>query len=237
MDFSGVLKDANALPLPSKDACARQGKFSDARAAFQKRHAAYQQEVTILGPMLRNLEVAGIRNGEKGHLLTFVSNPATWQKALSFDCFNYSFPRPSRVDPTGVYDELVGIESAFENLRELPKPPGQQTAVLMNFVPKCQIAKAAYKQVRTFLSFMDRPESIEFRTGKLGRLYALGAQILADRERLIAMLKEQAKNASTDRARIVAGYYVEYFSDEPSYADLRSLEMKFRKLQKQVNET
>ena len=236
MEFAAVLKQANALPLPDKDACARQIKFSDARASFQKRHAAYQQEVSILGPMVRNLESAGVRNGEKGHLLTFATDPATWKKALLFDCFQNRFPMSSRVDPTGVYDELVGIEYTYENLRELPRPPGRQTAVLMNFVPKCQTAKAAFEQVRTFLVFMERPEGKEFRIGKLGRLYALGAQILADRERLIAALKKEFREATSDRAKIVAGYYAEYFSDEPSYADLRSLEMAFRKLQKQVNE-
>ncbi len=236
MALDEVRSGENAMPLPDKDSCARHVKFSDVRADFQKRHQGYQNEAMILGPMLRNLEAAGIRNGERGHLLTFVSNPKTWEAALSFDCFRNRFPLPSRVDPTGVYDELVGIESTYENLRELPKPPGRKTAVLMNFVPKCQTAKAAFDQVRTFLAFMDRPEGKEFRAGKLGRLYALGAQILADRDKLVAMLKQQAKAGTADRAKIVAGYYAEYFSDEPSYADLRSLEMAFRKLQKQINE-
>jgi len=236
MEFAAVLKLKDALPLPSKDACARHVKFSDARAAFQKRHAAYQQEVSILGPMVRNLESAGVRNGEKGHLLTSCLDTNTWKKALDFDCFRYKFPLSSRVVPKGDYDELLGIEYTYENLRDLPKPPGRQTSVVMNFVPKCQTAKAAFGQVRTFLTFMDRPDGKEFRTGKLGRLYALGAQILADREQLIAFLKKQMTEAETDRAKIVAGYYAEFFSDEPSYADLRSLEMAFRKLQKQVNE-
>ncbi len=236
MEFAAVLKLKDALPLPEKGACARITKFSDAREAFKKRHDAYQQEVAVLGPMVRNLESAGVRNGEKGHLLTFCLGSVAWKKALDFDCFRYRFPLSSRVDPSGVYDELVGIEYTYENLRELPKPPGRQTTVMMNFVPKCQTAKAAFEQVRTFLAFMDRPEGKEFRAGKLGRLYALSAQILADREQLIALMKKQAKEAATDRAKIVAGYYAEYFSDEPSYADLRSLEMAFRKLQKQVNE-
>ena len=236
MDFLTVNKAASALPLPSKDDCAQRAKFSDMRVTFQKRHEAYQQEVAILGPMVRNLEAAGVRNDEKGHLLTFTVSPATWSKALSFDCFRNHFPLSSRVDPTGVYDELVGIEYTYENLRELPKPPERKTSVLMSFVPKCQTTKAAFEQVRTFLAFMDRPESKDFRTGKLGRLYTLGAQILSDRDKLIAMLKKWTKDATSERAKIVAGYYAEYFSAEPSYADLRSLEMQFRKLQRQITE-
>ena len=236
MDFDSINKARSKLPLPDQNECARLEKFSDARNAFQKRHEAYLREANILGPMVRNLEAAGIRNGERGHLLTFVSNPATWEKALSFDCFRSRFPLSSRVDPTGVYDELFGIEYTYENLRELPSPPGRKTAVLMNFVPKCQTVKAAFEQVRTFLVFMDRPESKDFRTGKLGRLYTLGAQILSDREKLVAMLKKRTKGGTSERAKIVAGYYAEYFSAEPSYADLRSLEMQFRKLQKQIHE-
>jgi hypothetical protein len=237
LEFAALLKMARALPLPDNDACSRYSEFfSDVRATFQQRHEAYQKEGAILSPMVRNLEAAGVRNGEKGRLLTLTVNPTTWKEALEFDCFRNSFPLSSRIDPVGVYDGLVGIEYTYENLRALPKPPGRQTTVMMNFVPKCQTAKAAFEQVRMFLAFMDRSENREFRAGKLGRLYALGAQILADREQLIASLKKSAKEAATDRAKIVSGYYAEYFSDEPSYADLRALEMAFRKLQKQVNE-
>lgn len=235
LDFASVLKQKDALPLPDKDSCARLAKFSAARATFQSRHAAYLREVSVLGPMVRNLESAGIHNGEKGRILTFATDAAMWRKALEFDCFSGKFPLASRVDPTSTYDKLVGIEYTYGNLRELPKPPGRQTAVLMNFVPMCQTAKAAFEQVHTFLLFMNRPEGNEFRTGKLGHLYALGAQILSDREKLIAELKEQSKKASSDRARILAGYYAAYFADEPSYAELTALATAFRNLQNAMN--
>jgi len=85
---------------------------------------------------------------------------------------------------------------------------------------------------------MDRPEGAAFRSGRLGALYALGAQILADREKLVSALKKRSEGVaagSSNRAKIVAGYYAEYFADEPSYADLRALEMAYRKLQTQMN--
>ena len=237
MDFASVLAGETAMPLPDKDACARQTKLSDARDALVRRHEGNLQVVRVLNPMIRNLESAGIRNEEKGRLLTFVTSSASWDAALAFDCFSARFPLPSRIDPTGVYDELVGIEYTYENLRELPKPPGRKTAVLMNFIPKCQTAKMAFEQVATFISFMDRPDNGQFKVGRLGRLYALAAQILADKAKLVSDLKKRSHGPSNawNRARIVAGYYAEYFADKPSYADLRALEMAFRSLQKQVN--
>lgn len=237
MDFQAVISCASSMPLPDRDACARQSRLSDARDALAQKHEENLQVVRVLNPMIRNLETAGIRNGERGRLLTFVTSPASWDAALAFDCFSARFPLPSRIDPTGVYDELVGIEYTYENLRELPKPPGRKTAVLMNFIPKCQTAKMAFEQVSTFIAFMDRSDNGQFKVGRLGRLYALAAQILADKAKLVSDLKKRSQGPANawNRARIVAGYYAEYFADKPSYADLRALEMAFRSLQKQVN--
>ena len=237
MDFEGVRGMENSLPVPGNDDCALHRTLSDVREALIGMHANYQHVVSILAPMVRNLDSIGIRNNEKGHVLAFVMDEATWRKALSFDCFEARFPLPSRIDPTSVYDELIGIEYTYENLRELPKPLGRKNAVLMNFVPKCQSARAAFDQVKMFQKMMERPESVAFRVGKLGALYALAAQILADRDGIAAVLKKMSgtkHGEDRDRGKIVAGYYSEYFSDEPSYADLRALEMSFKKLQKKV---
>lgn len=238
MDFEGVRAIEGGLPVPGSEDCAIHRTLSDAREALIGIHANYQHVVSILAPMVRNLDYIGIRNNEKGHLLTFVMDESTWKKALSFDCFEARFPLPSRIDPTSAYDELIGIEYTYENLRELPKPLGRKNAVLMNFVPKCQGAKAAFAQVNTFRRMMERPESVAFRTGKLGALYAMAAQILADRDGIVAALKKMSEpnpGDDRDRGKIVAGYYAEYFSDDPSYADLRALEMSFKKLQKRVS--
>jgi len=236
LDFESVRKGQSSLPLPSKDECAAATVFSDFRAKLMARHDENLNNVSILFPMVRNLESAGVRSTDKGRLFTLVASESAWDTALSFDCFQGRFPLSSRVDPCGTYDDLVGIERTYENLRNLPKPPGRQTSVVMNFVPKCQTAKAAYDQVRTFMQFLDRPDMQGFRSGKLGRLYALCAQIMADRDKIIAMLKKRSKESAADRTKIVAGYYAEYFSDDPSYADLRALEMAFKSLQKKVAE-
>ena len=236
MAFDSVQNGRTSLPLPSKDECAAAAAFSDFRARLIARHDGYLKNVSILFPMVRNLASAGIKPSDKGRFASLVASDSVWAKALSFDCFSGPFPMPSRVDPCGAYDELLGIEHTYENLRNLPKPPGRQTSVVMNFVPKCQTAKAAYDQVRTFMQFLDRSDMQGFKSGKLGRLYALCAQIMADRDKVIAMLRKQSKTAKSERERIVAGYYVEYFSDDPSYADLRALEMAFKGLQKKISE-
>jgi len=235
MDWRAGRKANQEFVLPDKDACARLARLSDARESLQRRHARYQKEMSVLAPMVSELETAGIQNGEKGRIISFVTSMATWNKALRFDCFQGTFPLSSRVAPNNsVYDELLGIEWTIENLRELPKSPRRKTSVIMNFIPKCQTAKIAFEQIGTFMMFMDRPEGQEFKSGKLGRLYAVCAEILADRDKMVSMLRKYGKSSSSDRAKIVAGYYAEFFSDEPSYAELRSLEMAFKGLQKSV---
>ena len=55
-----------------------------------------------------------------------------------------------------------------------------------------------------------------------------------DRDALVKSLESRASKAGQDRVGIVAGYYAQYFSTEPSYADLRRLEMAYKALKKTV---
>ena len=41
--------------------------------------------------------------------------------------------------------------------------------------------------------------------------------------------------AASERTRLVAGYYAEFFSPDPSYAALRGMEMAFKRLVKSMN--
>lgn len=239
LDFVEVRRRQDVMPLPDKDLCARLPAFSAAREVFLRRHQAYQHEAQLLAPMIRNLTDAGIGEGEVGSLVKSVCAEKTWNEALAFDCFSGRFPEPSRVDPNSVYDGLVGIECTYENLHSLPKAPGRQNSVRMRFIPQTQKAKVVFEQVKTFRSVMDRSEALPLRTGALGELYALAAKIMEMRDALIAQLKVRrhkgvAKGQAMDRAHLIAGFFAEYFSDEPSYADLRALESGFKTLERKV---
>lgn len=239
LDLAGVRKGEKSIPLPSQDDCARHAKLSDARADFQKIHDAYQKVASNLRPMVTGLAECGIRDGEKGSLVTRTLDPAVWEKVLAFDCFARDYPKPSRVDPTSVYDEIVGIEYGYSLLRDLPKPPGRMMEMLMHFTPKCQTAKQAVERARTFANYLDREENAAFRAGKLGDLLTLVKAVILDRDKLVAGLKQKSKTsggAPLGRAELVAGLFAEYFSDEPAYGALRKLENGFRTLQKSINE-
>lgn len=239
LDFTEIRRRERNLPLPEVDACARHTAFSAARDVFVNLHKSYQHEAQLLAPMVRNMVDAGIGEGEVGSLLKAVCQEKTWNEALAFDCFSGRFPEQSRVDANSTYDGLVGIECTFENLHCLPRPPGRQNSVKMRFIPKAQKAKIVFEQVKTFRNVMDRPEALPFRTGALGDLYSLAVQIMEMRESLIVQLKVRcqkglAKGRTMDRAQLVAGFFAEYFSDEPSYADLRALESGFKALERKV---
>lgn len=240
MDFVEVNRMRTSLPLPEKNDCIRFTLFSDARDAFIAKHESYQMEASLLAPMVRNMNEAGIRNGSTGSLLDFVTSSQSWDKALGFDCFAGRFPESSRHDPNSVYDELCGIECTYENLRKLPKAPGRQTDVRMKFIPKTQKARMIFGQIKTFIGVLDRPEGRQFQTGRLGELYATSMKISEMRDSLVSQLKARcekglSKGSRLTRERIVAGFFAEYFSDEPSYADLRALETSFKTLERQMN--
>ena len=236
LELSAVRKGEKSLPLPVQDDCARHVRLSDARAAFQRRHETIQRVASVLVPMVNALRDGGVREGEKGATIAFATSRGNWDKVLSFDCFGGRFPAASRTDPSGIYDEMLGIEFVYENLRELPKPPGRQNETILNFKPQACLARSVFLQVQTFVQYMERPENAEFRAGKLARLCALGSDILADRAKLAADLKARAQDkAASERTRLVAGYYAEFFSAEPSYAALRGMEMSFKRLAKAMN--
>ena len=236
LELSAVRKGEKRLPLPVQDDCARHARLSDARAAFQRRHETIQRVASVLVPMVNALRDGGVREGEKGATIAFTTSRGNWDKVLAFDCFGGRFPAASRTDPSGVYDEMLGIEFVYENLRELPKPPGRQNETILNFKPQACLARSVFLQVQTFVQYMERPENAEFRAGKLARLCALGSDILADRAKLAADLKARAQDkAASERTRLVAGYYAEFFSAEPSYAALRGMEMSFKRLAKAMN--
>ena len=237
LELPAVRKGEKGLPLPVQDECARHARLSDARAAFQRRHETFQRVASVLVPMVNALRESGVREGEKGAAIAFVTSRKNWEKVLAFDCFGGRFPAASRTDPSGVYDEMLGIEFVYENLRELPKPPGRHNEAILSFKPQACLARAVFLQVQTFVQYMEKPENAEFRAGKLAQLCALGTEILADRAKLAADLKAHAQNKSaSERMRLVAGYYAEFFSADPSYAALRGMEMSFKRLVKSMNE-
>lgn len=236
LELATVRRGEKGLPLPVQDECARNARLSDARAAFQRRHEAFQRVTSVLGPMVNALREGGVRDGEKGAAVTFAMSRANWDKVLAFDCFEGRFPAASRTDPSGVYDEMLGIEFVYENLRELPKPPGRQNETILSFKPQACSARSVFLQVQTFVGYMEKPENAEFRAGKLAQLCTLGSEILADRAKLAADLKARAQDkAASDRMKLVAGYYAEFFSSDPSYAALRGMEMSFKRYVKAMN--
>ena len=236
LNLTAVRNGGNSMPLPVQDDCARHVRLSDARAAFQRRHETFQNVASVLIPMVNSLREGGVRDGEKGTVIAFVTSRGNWDKVLAFDCFGGRFPAASRTDPSGVYDEMLGIEFVYENLRDLPKPPGRNNETLLNFKPQACLARSVFLQVQTFVQYMERPENAEFRVGKLAQLCALGSEILADRAKLAADLKARAQDKSaSERTRLVSGYYAEFFSADPSYAALRGMEMSFKRLVKAMN--
>lgn len=243
LKFAEVNRNRERMPLPTVEEAARHARFSDARDCYLRIHVAYQHEVAVLAPMVRNLDAYGIRNDEKGKVMATVCDAAKWTKALGFDCFAGDIPLASREAPKSSYDELLGIEATYEGLHALVtaeaiQRSGAGRSGLMNFEPVCQRARAAFEQVRTFRQAVGREDAAAYRSGQLGRLYALAAEIMADREGLIARLRQRAgklgAGAPVDRAQLVAGYYAEYFADEDNYATLRALGAAFDRLQKQI---
>lgn len=240
MDFVGLvrLKD---LPLPNNDNCALYPFFSDARDRFVSLHDAYQKIGGTLVPMLNGLTESGVTCEGPGELLTRICDGKVWKAALDFDCFRRPFPMASREFAGSVYDELFGIKTVYEGLRNLPKEPDRLQRAERNFLPKTIVSAMVFNQVKSLLVVLEREDAKPYRAGKLGEFYSLARRVMEMREELVVLLRaEQSKGdgsgTAMNRRQVVAGYYVEFFAEsgEASYANLRGLESAFRAIERKV---
>lgn len=236
LDFRKVYAMRKRFPLPETEECAVVARLSDIRRWLLDGQNAYMAIAGNIAPMVENLGKLGVKDGDKGVALNFVMKKGNWEQVLAFDCFAARFPRSSRVDPTSVYDEMVGIEHAYANLRSLPKLSKRQTGIVMNFVPKAITAKDVFEQVNAFLAFMNIDGMERFRSGRLGDLYALCGDIIAERDALVEFLRSRAKPSGKrmSRSELLAGYYAEYLSDNPVFPQLQALRSAFGDLQRDV---
>ena len=249
MNFANVVRAAgkDALELPGVGECAISPKASDIRREMLERHEKYVRIAANLMKMTQVMEASGMRDGNCGALVNYVTSKKEWEKVLAFDCFapGAKFPNASRADPTSVYDEMVCIEYTRDILQRPPDQPIVQMDLSGRFPAKVQEAVALFGQVRLFVDFMNKKEMsagdlARLKSGKLGRLYTLSADVLARRDALIAWLRAKANIAKSrgnmDRAQIIAGLYAEYFSDEPSYPNRRTIQNAYTALGRTVKQ-
>lgn len=230
MKFRDVQARDSLLQLPPAELCGRHEQLSNHRAKLEGHHRDAQKLAYNLESIVSGLAEKGITNGTCGASVRRILDTGLWQEALTFSCFKGKPPTPRRKSPVGTYDELLGVDYTFKSLQVLPQNYDGQCLKLIGFSPDCVEARTAFERLSFFVAFVEsRPAWL--RRGELGGFYAHCRALLEARDKLIAYLESVEGSM---RARLVARYYVGYFSKTFSDEQRRALEEDFKALQKEI---
>lgn len=230
MQFRDVLARDKQLQLPPTELCSRHAQLSNHRAKLEGHHRDAQKLASNLESIVNGLAELGISNGTCGAPVKRILSAATWQEALTFSCFKGKPPTVRRKEPVGTYDELLGVDYTFYNLRSLPHDYDGRSLRLIGFSPDCVEARTAFERLGVFVAFVKSKPSW-LRKGELGAFYDYCCGLLDAKDKLIAHLESLDGSV---RAKLVARFYASYFSKEFPSEKRRALAEDFKALQKQV---
>ena len=232
MRFSSVKERVDGLKLPSKDLCARHPQLSHHRQKLEGHHADAQNYAENLKSMVNGLSVVGIVNGDCGKPVKMALSVESWEKAFTFACFDEKPPTTRRKDPSGFYDELLGIDFTFQSLRALPDNYNGWCLRMIGFSPDVVETRKALEYIDVFVKYLDeRPAWLS--CGELGAFAKYCKTLLAKRDALLAFL---AAYKGDPRAQLVAGFYHGWLSRQFELKVRKDLSERFRAIQRKVSE-
>ena len=232
MHFLAIKNRADALKLPSKDICSRHQQLSHHRLKLEGHHADAQTYAVNLHTMVEGLAERGVTSGDCGSHLKRVLDIDSWNKALTFGCFDEKPPTTRRKDPSGFYDELLGVDFTFQSLRTLPDSYNGWCLRMIGFSPDVVEARKTLDYIEVLVNYLAaRPAWL--RRGDLGAFDTYCNDLLEKRKNLIEFL---AGYRGQERAQIVTTFYAGWFSGNVGLQERRALAERFRKLQREVSE-
>ena len=166
-----------------------------------------------------------------GAALKSALSQEAWNRAFAFDCLGKAPPSARRKEPAGDYDEMVGLEYAYESLRALPEAYNGRCLSLVGFAPKIKLARQALEQVEAFVAYMDEQRQW-LRKGKLLKYLEQCRKILSLRDTVVKSMREQT---GAERVRVLAAFCANYLSATPTFAERQKVADMFKALQAKVS--
>lgn len=232
MRFASVRGRADKLVLPGKDLCARHPQLSDHRMKLERHHADAQMYAENLETMVNGLLAVGIANGDCSGSLKRALSVDSWNKAFEFSCFGEKPPSTRRKEPSGFYDELLGVDFTFQSLRALPDNYSGWCLRMIGFSPDVVETRRAFEYIDVFVKYMDeRPAWLS--RGELGAFAKYCRSLQEKRDLLLKFLAAYKGEA---RAEVVAGFYSGWFSRQFELKGRKELAERFRAIQRRVSE-
>lgn len=232
MRFASVAGRSGGLRLPNKNLCARHPQLSRHRLKIERFHSDAQTYAENLESMVNGLSAVGVVNGDCGASIKRALSVDSWNKAFSFSCFNEKPPATRRNEPSGFYDELLGVDFTFQSLRALPDNYNGWCLRMIGFSPDVVETRKALEYVDVFVKYLDeRPSALN-----KGELRAFGKYCKSLQEKRDALIGFLASCDGDPRAKLIAGFYRGWFSRQFDLRERKELAEKFRAVQRKVSE-
>lgn len=231
MEFASVIAKKEGLALPRKELCARHPRLSDHRGKLEGHHREAQEYARALDSMVSGLTREVFAQEAPGHrALAAVFAEKTWDALFRFGCLEKAPPSARREAAAGVYDDIVGIEYAYESLRALPDEYNERCLKMLGFAPQIRTAQRAMERIAAFVDYMDGQRAW-LRKGALNEFLGSCRRLQSSRDRVVSFLSHRD---GTRRERLIARFSAHYLSSVDDYATREALAKEFKVYQNEI---
>jgi hypothetical protein len=208
------------IRLPSVEACSLDPRVSHARQTLEATHASLKVKAGQLQVLFAEVEKRIGRDGDFPDILRPFADVRTVGRALSCDVLQQPLPKRSRKEPSGAYDQLLGVEEFYTYLSAFPEPVEPAMVSDLPFVSALSQSREALQKIETFLAFVRQPDNQWLLGSKmLGQVRRLET-ILGRRDNLVKIMVTKAES-DAGRAGLVAGGIVARLATQPGQATLK----------------
>ena len=189
------------LELPSLEECRENAHLSDHHNRLSKQYEIISKSGASLRDNCENLRRSGLSMDKEPSCITEIINEAKWAEIMKFDAFEKQPPKEDRREPTGIYDEILGVAEFASFIDSVDEMGFVKPELYGKFMPTIYKALDAFEKYQWFYRFLTDPAQQWPNGGKLRDARRFLKEVQDQRLRLVDNLW---KKEGQDREAIVS---------------------------------
>ena len=233
MDFKAV--NDFKLDLPERIDWSSEKNIGSLRRSLIETVERFKDTSLQLSLIHRNLVNKGVIIGKKIPALECFLNNKDLEEMYAFDCLNMPLPKNFRKEPSGKYDELLGVEFFFDYVNNIHIQSTTLEIDELPFKPKLYQAREIILDIEKFIAFASKDENQWFHRGLFSKYLEHCRQILSLRNKIVeAQLKRGAVKGSREFivSRGVASYLLPDGTKQRTLS--KEIEQSFASLKREI---
>ena len=191
------------IELPTVDECAVNPYINSQRKNIENIDKNFQVANTQIQHLLNVFKKNNIELLKTPKLVQTFMDESTWPDVFACDALKRKIPKRARTEPEGAYDRVLGIDYFYELLRNLPEKYDDSALESMQYQPECVQIKALFRNFTDFINFVTLPQNKWLLRGDIQKAYEYCQQQVANREKIIVFLFDEATLDTMTRRSIL----------------------------------